>query len=534
MNSKTSPKFTSPKFTPPQFTSPKFTPPLPDTGFTDHQVHAKHAFNSMRKQHKALLNTTVAQRIAVLKKFRDHILANREMIIESLLTECGKTRTDANIEYLGTMDWIKWVEQNAGKFLADESITTPILLLGKKSKIWHESLGVVLLITPWNYPFHTGLTQLVSAFACGNTVVYKPSEITPMVGIYEKLLAPFKLLNDSVFIAYGDGKLGQALIDQRPEKIFFTGSTRTGIAISQQAAQYLIPVDTELGGKDAMIVFNSANITRAASAAIWGAFTHSGQSCSAVERLFVQRDIYDAFVAKVTEETAKLKQGLTDDDGDLDIGRVTVDFQYDIINSHVQDAIKKGAKVVSGGQGNRDTLTFEPTVLTDVDNSMLTMSKETFGPVLPIIPFDSEADAITMANDSDYGLQASVFSNDIAQAKRVARQLEVGGVSINNVNMVEGNPWLSFGGRKQTGNGRARGVEGFLAYTRSKHILIDPNSHKLEVNWYPYTNKKYKQLVKMIDTMFQRGITSLPKTVVVGLKLEKIAQLARNHKENKA
>lgn len=509
------------------------TPVLPAVDFATNEAHAKHAFDSMRASFNELQKTAVSLRVAELAKFRDHVVKNREMVIDSLMAECGKTRTDANIEFLGTVDWIKWVEENAVKQLEDEKVKTPLLLLGKKSKIIHEGLGVVLLITPWNYPFHTGLTQFVSAFACGNTVVYKPSEVTPMAGIYEKLIEPFKLLKSAMFIAYGNGQLGSALIDERPEKIFFTGSTRTGIAISTQAAKYLIPVDTELGGKDAMIVFESASIKRAAAGAIWGAFTHSGQSCSAVERLYVQSSIYDEFVAKVKEETAKIVQSIKDEDGSVDIGRVTVDFQYDIIDSHVKDAIEKGATVVNGGAGiDRSKLMYAPTVLTDVTDDMLTMKRETFGPVLPIVPFDTEEEVIALANDSEYGLQASVFSNDLAQAERVARRLEVGGVSINNVNMVEGNPWLSFGGRKQTGTGRARGVEGFLAYTRSKHILIDQNSDKIEGNWYPYTTTKYNQFVKFINSIFARGPMQTAKMAVTGLKVEKISQSSRKDLES--
>lgn len=494
----------------------------------EHVQLAGQAFDAMREQFKALKKTTVKQRIKVLANVRDHIMNHREMVIDSLMKECGKTRTDANIEFLGTLDWLRWIEQNGEKYLEDEKMPTPLLLLGKKSRIIHEPLGVVLLITPWNYPFHTGLTQIFSAFACGNTVVYKPSEITPMKGIYETLLEPFDLLKKSVFIAYGNGGLGVELIEQRPEKIFFTGSTRTGIAISKQAAQYLIPVDTELGGKDPMIVFNSANLNRAAAAAIWGAFTHNGQSCSAVERLYVQSGIYDEFVQKLKEETEKLVQSLDDPDGNVDLGRITVDFQYDIIKSHVDDAIEKGATVIAGGHEiDRDKLLFAPTVLTDVTPDMLTIKKETFGPVLPVIKFETEEEALRMANDSEYGLQGSVFTDDMKQADRVMRELEVGGVSINNVNMVEGNPWLSFGGRKQTGTGRARGIEGFLAYTRAKHVLIDPNNGKIEGNWYPYTSKKYNKFVELITHHFSRKPLHTAKMAIAGLTLERISMKSR-------
>lgn len=482
----------------------------------------------MRQAAAQLRRTSIAERVEVMHGLRDHIVAERERVIESLMVECGKTRTDANIEFLGALDWLRWLEDNAAKFLADEKVATPLLLMGKKSKIIHEPLGVVLIIAPWNYPFHIGITQIFTAFAAGNAVVYKPSELTPMRGIYEAMLEPFPMIRDAVSIVYGNGETGRALIDGLPEKIFFTGSTRTGKAISKQAADYLIPVDLELGGKDPMIVFAGANLDRAVAAAVWGAFTHNGQSCSAVERVYVEESIHDEFVRRAKAETEKLIQKTGDSDGNADIGRITVKFQMDKVIDHVEDARAQGATVETGGRVlDADKLLYAPTVLSRVNHNMKAVMEETFGPVLPIMPFKTEEEAIRLANDSPYGLQGSVFSADLAQCERVARALEVGGVSINNVNMVEGNPWLSFGGRKQTGSGRARGVEGLYAFTRSKHILADPNSGKIEANWYPYTPGKYRLLLDLIRDNFARTPWRLVKLALTGLSLEKESQKRR-------
>lgn len=498
---------------------------------TDYTAQAQDAFEQMRTAFKTLKKTTIKQRLKALGKLRDHIVKEREVIIESLMAECGKTRTDANIEFLGAIDWLRWIENHAYKFLKDEKAPTPLILLGKKSKIIHEPLGAILIIAPWNYPFHIGITQIFTAFACGNTVVYKPSEITQMKGIYEHLFKAVPLIEQSVFMAYGNGDFGRALIDQKPEKIFFTGSTRTGIAISKQAADYLIPVDLELGGKDPMIVFDSANVKRAVAGAVWGAFTHSGQSCSAVERLYVQSGIYDEVVAGLKEETEKLVMSLEDKNGSVDLGHMTVDFQYNIAKDHVEDAVAKGATVLTGGQPvSPEKLQYKPTVLTGVDTSMKAVSQETFGPVMPVIKFETEEEVIELANDSSYGLQGSVFSGDKKQAERVMRELEVGGVSINNVNLVEGNPWLSFGGRKQTGTGRARGVEGLLAFTRSKHVLIDPSSSKIEANWYPYTASKYALFLNVIKHLFSRSPIHMIRMGIFGLKLESESQKPRHDK----
>ncbi|MGM0563525.1 MAG: aldehyde dehydrogenase family protein [Pseudomonadota bacterium] len=482
----------------------------------------------MRQVFVQLQQTSVRQRLNELGKVRAEMLRQRETVVESLMRECGKTRIDANIEFLGTVDWLKWLEDHGERFLREEHVPTPITLMGKKSRIFYEGLGPVLIIAPWNYPLHIGITQIFTAFACGNTVVYKPSEVTPMRGIYESLLAASSLLSRSVTVVYGDGDKGRELIDQRPEKIFFTGSTKTGRAIARQAADYLIPVDLELGGKDPMIVFAGANLDRAVAAAVWGAFTHNGQSCSAVERLYVQDSIYEEFIQRLKAATEALVQK-PGDDGDADLGRLTVDFQYRIARKHIDEALEKGARVLAGGgEIDADKLLMEPTVLVDVDDGMLAVSEETFGPVLPVLRFADEEEVVRKANDSRYGLQASVFTPDKAQAERVAHRLEVGGVSINNVNMVEGNPWLSFGGRKETGWGRARGVEGLRAFTRSKHILADPDNGKIEANWYPYTRKKHDQVVRFIHALFERSPLRLLRVIATGLKLERISQKKRD------
>jgi len=481
-----------------------------------------------RAAQQALAKTNLKQRLSILADAQQRILELREDIVAALVAECGKTKTDANIDIIGVLDWLKWLQDHSEKFLNDQKVPTPITLMGKKSRIWFEPLGTVLIIAPWNYPFHIGITQIFTAFACGNAVVYKPSEITPMAGIYEKVFAISPLFSESVIMAYGDGKLGVDLIDQRPDKIFFTGSTRTGKAISRQAAEYLIPVDLELGGKDSMIIMNSADLKRAAAAAVWGATTHNGQSCSAVERLYVQSGIYDQLVAEIKQQTEAMVQREKDELGNTDLSRVTVDFQFNIIRDHIKDALQKGAEVICGGDiVNAEKLMLQPTVLANVTDDMKCIQDETFGPVLPVIKFETEEQAVEMANNSEFGLQASVFSADLNQAQRIARQLEVGGVSINNVNMVEGNPWLSFGGRKHSGTGRARGIEGLLAFAHSKHVLIDQNSSKLEANWYPYTEQKYKLVVGFVNALFERSPLRLLKAAVTGLKLENESQKKR-------
>ncbi len=494
---------------------------------TDIQTQARQLMQGARQRQALLEESTLKQRIGEVGKIRQYLLDNRESILDRVIPETGKCRTDALIaEILGVVDYLTWLEKNAYRFLQDQKIPTPITLLGKKSRIYHQPLGVVLIIAPWNYPVHTAITSIMAAFVAGNAILYKPSEITPLNGLIEQILSASEPVANSTIIAYGDGALGRALIDCQPDKIFFTGSTRTGKLIAKQAAESLIPVDLELGGKDAMIVFDDAPLDRPVAAAIWGAFTHSGQSCSAVERLYVHENIYDEFVDKLKQAMSNLH--IAEGKKDSDMGRMTVQFQLDIVQQHVNDAVKKGAQLFQAGSinGPADRV-FQPALLTNVSNEMKVMTEETFGPVLPVMKFSTEQAVIEAANDSPYGLCGSIFTRSAPRAERIARALDVGGISINNVNMSEGNPGMAFGGTKQTGTGRIRGKEGLRAFTRSKSVLIDKPSNGIEANWYPYTEAKYHKFNQFIDALYQNRWLKLPRIALHGLGLERLAQKSR-------
>lgn len=488
-----------------------------------HDLFAKAARASER-----LRQTTIEDRLRGVQKLLDRIVERREEIADMITQETRKCRSDALVsEILGVLDNCEWLVHNAKKILADKKVPTPITLLGKKSRIWHEPLGTVLIIAPWNYPFHIGMTSILAAYVCGNAVIFKPSEITPLQGLFENLFSVDPLLEQSVFIAYGTGVTAQRLIEQKPAKIFFTGSARTGRRILAQAADKLIPVDLELGGKDQAIVFDDVNLTRAAKGVLWGALTNAGQSCSSVERIYVQDGIYDEFVQLLKTEIDKLVIN-AGDTGNADMGGMTVDFQLDIVRKQVEDARAKGATVLTGGDLVCEGEPFYlPTLITGVDDSMLVMQQETFGPLLPVLRFSTEEEVIQLSNASEFGLSASVWTDDKARAERVARKLVCGAVSINNVMLTEGNPWLPFGGTKASGYGRQKGAEGLLGYTRSKSVLIDANSAKIEPNWYPYTQKKYNLFSQLLDALFRSGPWRLVKAALVGMKLEAEAKRER-------
>lgn len=480
------------------------------------------AFTRARAGSLSLSRLSVRERLGYIAELQQLILARREEIVARIQQETRKSRADALIsEIYGVLDNLAWLQKFAPRALRDRKEHTPLALLGKSSWIWYEPLGTVLVISPWNYPFYQAIVPIAYAFVAGNTVVYKPSEWTPLEGLIEDLLSAAQFAPNWVQVVYGDGRVGADLIDQRPDKIFFTGSTRTGRKIMAQAAQYLVPVELELGGKDAMIVFDDVNLTRAAAGAAWGALTATGQSCTSVERLYVQESIYEPFKAALLREVERVRQG---PDGDL--GAMTTDFQVQIVARQVADAKSKGARFLTGADWDGVSPFIPPMVVECLSEEMQLLREETFGPLIPLIPFRTEEEVIRLANGSPYGLTASVWTKDHARARRVARALEVGGVSINNVMATEANPALPFGGLKESGFGRYKGEHGLHAFCNVKSVLVDKDSARIEANWYPYDEQKYQLFSAMMSGLFTPGVRSFARFVMSGLRLERYSNKA--------
>ncbi len=491
----------------------------------------KAEFQKAKNAEVELKKLTVKERIEKIRNLKKIILERREWIIDKIQDDTGKSRSDALVsEIFGVLDHLTYLEKNASKALADKKVSTPIALMGKKSKIYFEPIGTVLIISPWNYPFYQAIVPITAAFAAGNAVVYKPSEHTPLKGVVEELLQQAGFGENWVKIVYGDGKTGADLIDQKPDKIMFTGSERTGRKIMEQASKYLIPVELELGGKDPMIVFDDANIVRAAAGAVWGGLTNLGQSCTSAERIYVQQNIYEDFKAEIVKQVEWIKQE-TDKDGDTDVGAMTVDFQVEIIKKHLDDARLKGAEILTGKNWDGKSKLIPPMVIDKITPEMKVITEESFGPFLPLIPFKTEEEAIALANDSEFGLSASVWTKDMNRADRVTRALKTGNVSVNNVMLTEGNPALPFGGTKHSGFGRYKGEIGLHTFCNIKSVLIDTNSSKIESNWFPYTKEKYAMFSKMTEGLFSG---SLIKFALSGLKMEsysnKIGKTGRKNK----
>ncbi|MFF2530058.1 aldehyde dehydrogenase family protein [Brevibacillus sp. NPDC058079] len=445
--------------------------------------------------------TTLAERLDYLTRLRHYLVDHGEEIARKISEATGKVTLEAYMtEIFVTVDTIRFYEKHASQMLADQPVPTSIVLWPKKSYIHYKPMGVVAVISPWNYPFQLAIIPVLSALVAGNTVILKPSEVTASTGLLiEEVFSAVSMPDGVVTVLHGGREAGQALVAACPDKIFFTGSVATGKKIMAAASEHLIPVELELGGKDPMIVFEDAHLERAANGAVWGAFTNSGQVCMSVERLFVHEKIYPEFLKLVTEKTKALRQSYPNQ---AEVGSMTSSQQIGIVHEHVSEALATGATAVTGGLPSTDSMYIAPTILTNVTSDMKIMREETFGPVLPIMTFATEEEAVHLANSSPYGLNASVWSADKTKADRVARQLDSGNVCINDVIISYANPHLPFGGVKQSGIGRYRGPSGLQAFTHSISVIHDPGKRKREFNWYPYTKDQELTFIGLTNLLY--------------------------------
>ena len=503
-----------------------YTIPAP----SEQEVAATYA--RAREAFKTLKAMTVRERLEEASKLKRYLLEHREEIARKIVSETGKCLTDAlMLELFPAIDTIDYYEKNAERILADRRVKTPIFLFGKKSRVVFEPLGPVLVISPWNYPFHLSFVPIICAFIAGNPAILKPSSYTPLKGLFEELTGNSGFMKDAIQVVYATRRHAELLLDERPAKIFFTGSVGAGRQVMASAARHLIPLELELGGKDPMLVFDDVDIDRTVNGALWGAFANCGQTCTSVERIYVQEGLYDRFVAALTEKAGKLKtmapDGAGGDDGELDVGCMTAEFQIETIEDQISDARAKGGTVACGGTRSGKSHVFPPTVVTDLKDGMKIAWDETFGPVVTVSRFATEQEAIDLANDSPFGLSASVWSADLERAERVARSLVTGNVSINNVLATQANSGLPFGGVKDSGFGRYRGPFGLHTFSNVKSLVIDKQSAKSELNWYPYSRKKFELFNELMAAAFGGKPFALVRTAMAGLKLE---LLARKHR----
>jgi acyl-CoA reductase-like NAD-dependent aldehyde dehydrogenase len=436
------------------------------------------------------------------------LIANSQRMLETICAENGKTFEDGQVEVSVAAGSFAFWAKMASRYLADEKLrSSSPLALGRKVLIRYSPVGVVGVIGPWNYPLVNLFCDAVPALMAGNSVVLKPSEVTPLTALLTAEMMREAGLPDGVLqVTTGVGPTAEALIDAS-DFIMFTGSTATGKKVMARAAQTLTPVSLELGGKDPMIVCADADIDRAANAATYYSMNNSGQVCISVERVYVEQPIYDTFVAKVLENVNAIRQGAPGEPGTVEVGAITGPGQIDIIDRHVIDAKERGASVIAGGHRREgDGRFYEPTVLVGVDHTMACMTEETFGPTMPIMRVADIDEAVRLANDSPYGLQASVFTKDPAKAEAIARRLEAGAVTVNDAQLNYTVFNAPMGGWKSSGVGSRHGATGIRKYCRTQSILFSPTpfAPKRDLHMFPYTPRKSKALAKFVDLFYGR------------------------------
>jgi len=485
------------------------------------ESEVQHAVMRARAAQAAWAETGVRKRVAVLREFQRILHEKKIEIAEAITREAGKPVAEAlTTEVLVVLDAARFLIDNAYRLLRDEPVPhgNPATKL-KSGRLVREPYGVVGIISPWNYPFSIPATEALAALVAGNAVLLKPSEFTSLVALeLEALLHAAGVPQDVFQVVVGDGATGAALVHSeidaakldkakldkaKLDKLVFTGSVATGKRIAAAAAERLLPVVLELGGKDPMLVLDDADVDVASSAAVWGAFVNAGQTCLSVERCYVHRSLYQPFLQACVEKTKKLVV-THGHDHNADVGPLIHQRQLKLVEEHIEDAKARGARVLAGGARfpEMGPNFFHPTVLADVTHEMLIMREETFGPVLPVMAFDSDDEAVRLANDSEFGLAASVFTRDNARGERLARRLHAGTVMVNDVVSCFAISEAPHGGVKSSGVGRTHGRFGLDEMVRLKYLDVDRMPGMKKVWWYGYGVNFSQQMQGFLDFQF--------------------------------
>src|SRR5216683_5381119 len=453
----------------------------------------------------------VRKRLEILATFQQLLNERKQHVARIITSEAGKPVAEALLtEILVVLDAARFLLQETYGFLREQRLPHGNLATKTKSgRLIREPYGVIGIISPWNYPFSIPATETLAALATGNAVVLKPSELTPLSALELASLLHDAGVPDGIFqVVIGEGPAGAALIESAIDKLIFTGSVATGRRIAQTAAARLLPVVLELGGKDPMIVLDDADIEIASSGAVWGAFVNAGQACLSVERCYVHRSLYQPFLEACVRKTRQLRVG-NGMDPETDVGPMIHERQLLRVESQVEDARSRGAHVLVGG--NRLPALgpnfYAPTVLADVTPAMRIMREETFGPVLPVMPFDSDEDAIRLANQSEYGLAASVWTRDRARGEATARRIQAGTVMVNDTISCFGISEAPHGGVKASGSGRSHGRLGLEEMVRIKYLDSDRLPGMEKVWWYGYGKAFARQMEALLDMQFAQGWT---------------------------
>ncbi|MFE4263640.1 aldehyde dehydrogenase family protein [Streptomyces sp. NPDC056883] len=443
-----------------------------------------------------------AGRKKALDAWRVLILRRADELVDVIRAETGKTADDARLEVILVADHLRWAAAHAGKVLGRRRVPSGLLMFNQSATVEYRPLGVVGVIGPWNYPAFIPIGPVSAALAAGNTVVLKPSELTPAVGqwladtLAEAVDGPRVLR-----VVTGSGETGAALCRAAVDKISFTGSSATGRRVMAACAENLTPVVIEGGGKDAMIVAADADLDAAADAAVWAAMSNAGQTCVGLERVYVVSEVADRFLRLVGDRAAALRTG---DRPDADLGPIVLPRQLEIIKAHVRDAVARGARVVLGGTESFTPPYVAPIVLADVPEDSVALTEETFGPVLVVNRVTCVDEAVDQVNASAYGLGASVYTGDRSQGRRIAGRLRAGMVSVNAVIAFAGIPALPFGGVGDSGFGRVHGPDGLREFTRTQAVTSQRFRPLMQPNSFGRAPGTMQTLVRMMRALYGR------------------------------
>lgn len=494
----------------------KFINRNPATG----EVIGEYAIATAEDVQAAIARARVAQgawarvplpkRVAVVRRFIDLLAEQKEAVAATISAEAGKPRVEALLtEVMVVLDAARFCAENAFRVMREEPLPHGNLAMKtKRGRLVPEAVGVIGIIAPWNYPFSIPATETLAALAMGNAVVLKPSELTPNSALkLAELLHAAGIPEDALQVVTGYGAAGAALIASDVDKIVFTGSVATGKRVAVAAAERLIPCVLELGGKDAMVVLEDADVDVASSAAVWGGLMNAGQTCISVERCYVHRAIYRPFVQAVARKIEALKVGNGCADGTC-VGPMISTRQLEIVESLVEDARAHGAEVVAGGKRLPELgeQFYAPTLLTGVRHDMRIMKEELFGPVIPVMSFASDDEAVALANDSEFGLSASVWSGNSARGERVARRIKAGAVMVNDLLTTFGISEAPHGGAKSSGIGRTHGLMGLREMVTQKYLDVEMLPRMKKLWWFGYSERFEKQMHGFVDMLFAPGV----------------------------
>ena len=451
-----------------------------------------------------LKSLSVKERIEYITHLKHSILENLDSIVKTLVDLTHKDPFEIlSTEIFPTLTYCSRLEKNAYSILKPKTISTPLYMFGKKSKIYLSPKGVSLIISPWNFPFYLAIVPTLTSFVCGNSVILKPSEHTSLTGFFENLFNKSGFLKDWINICYGDGQVASDLIDLKPDMVFFTGSSATGKKVAKKTSLHLIPTILELGGKDALIICNGVNLKKVAQAAAWGSYANSGQICTSTENIFVQEEYYDKFKKYFVAEVKKIQ----------DFNCIFLDHHRFFLEK-VFDSIKEDPSIKI--QGNYKKLAPCFTENVSVDSSLF--SKEVFGPLVNLIKFKNDSDLIDTINNLGFGLSASIWTSSLKRQELFINNLNVANISINNVMVTHENPALPFGGIGLSGYGRYKGKEGLISFSNIKSVVIDKSFGTPEPYWFPYNEGKYQALYLLIKNMLSSRFSNRLKSIYYAIR----------------